>query len=152
MRTRNPVCGKCGSEKYDNGKKLVCKKCNNERAAAWQINNPEKANEKNRRWKLNNLESALLKNRLSKVKKIYGLSKEEYFALLDKHNHQCAICGEKEKISLKGTMWNLSIDHCHTTGKIRGLLCAQCNVGLAKFRENIIYFKNAVNYLKTHNK
>lgn len=148
---KNLNCGVCGELKYDTGKKLVCRSCRNKRAKEWQINNRQRVNEKNRRWKKNNLDKVLLDNRFRKVKSIYGLDKNQYLAFLDEHNHCCAICGEKEKIRLKGTIWNLSIDHCHKTGKIRGLLCAQCNVGLAKFRENTKYFQNAIEYLKKQN-
>lgn len=151
MKKRIPLCGLCGNEKHDNGKKLVCRPCNQKRAAKWAKENRERMNERNRTWVLNNKEHALKLKRFAKVKQMYGLSKTQYLDLLNTHNHKCSICGEKETVSLKGTVWNLSIDHCHTTGKIRGLLCAQCNVGLAKFRENIRYFKNAINYLQTRN-
>lgn len=141
-------CGTCGCPKVDNGKRLICKSCNKLRASKWQAENKERANAKNRRWKERHREEALKRGRYSKVKELYGLTKDEYDLLLAEHNHVCAICGKEEFITLKGTKWNLSIDHCHKTGKIRGLLCAQCNVGIAKFHEDITFLKNAIKYLE----
>jgi hypothetical protein len=42
----------------------------------------------------------------------------------------------------------LSIDHCHNTGKVRGLLCDHCNKGLGLFKDNIDYLNKAIEYLK----
>lgn len=148
---KNLTCNTCGEEKYHNGKKLICRRCNNARSSSWQKTNREKANKRNREWVQANKKQAQYRSRISKVRKIYGLSEEEYITLLEKHDHKCSICGRPERTSIKGTVWNLSIDHCHNTGKIRGLLCAQCNVGLAKFGESIRYFKNAIKYLQKWN-
>lgn len=57
-----------------------------------------------------------------------------------KQNHACAICGRIMKDKL-------FIDHCHKTGKIRGLLCPTCNAGLGFFRDDPNLLKNAVMYL-----
>jgi hypothetical protein len=42
----------------------------------------------------------------------------------------------------------LSVDHCHNTGKIRGILCTKCNTGLGSFKDNIELLMNAIKYLK----
>ena len=145
---RSETCGKCGNQKYDNGKKLVCRDCNNKRVSEWQKNNREAVNEKYRNWNLKNKERLLLLKRLSKVKKLYGLTKEQYFTLIEKYNNKCAICGEQEETTLKGTLWNLSIDHCHTTNKVRGLLCHDCNVILGKLKDSVDMCKSIIKYLE----
>lgn len=42
----------------------------------------------------------------------------------------------------------LSVDHCHSTGKIRGLLCNPCNMGIGQFKDSIVRLKNAISYLE----
>ena len=54
----------------------------------------------------------------------------------------CAICGTKPPRK------NLALDHSHDTGKIRGLLCVSCNVGLDMFKDDVGILYNAIKYLK----
>lgn len=82
----------------------------------------------------------------SRLKRLYGLTREEYFNLLNTQNNKCAICFT-EKISGKS---RLAIDHDHTTGKVRGLLCNQCNRGLGYLRDDITRFRSAIDYLERH--
>ena len=87
-----------------------------------------------------------LKNRNFKqrLKKNYGISKEEYFSILEKQENRCAICDKD--ISEKR-----HLDHCHTTGKVRGLLCPSCNWGLGKFKDSTELIEKAINYLEKYN-
>lgn len=110
--------------------------------------NKEKVNKKNRKWTENNYKKKYSNSKNSKLLKEYGITLEEYNKMLETQNHCCKICGKEETQELKGTKWKLSVDHCHTTGKVRGLLCAKCNVGLAKFEEDEQQFLNAIKYLK----
>lgn len=71
--------------------------------------------------------------------KKYGLTPEEYTALLEKQNEACAIC--KRKVE------TFAIDHDHTTGNVRGLLCRHCNVGLGCFQDEPERLKQALQYL-----
>ena len=82
-------------------------------------------------------------SRRTKLKQRFGISVEDYNILLDSQNYSCKICKEKE--SYLGH--RLSVDHCHTTGKIRGLLCKSCNLGLGNFRDRIDLLEEAKNYL-----
>lgn len=69
--------------------------------------------------------------------------------MLEEQNGVCAICRCKEKIINKnGKKWLLAIDHNHKTGKIRGLLCNSCNIGLGRFNEDIKLLKKAIEYLR----
>lgn len=76
------------------------------------------------------------------MKKRYGLNQEDYKNLLDEQDGKCAICG-KEEIRER----RLSVDHCHETGKIRGLLCSKCNMVLGLVNDNKDTLINALNYL-----
>lgn len=78
------------------------------------------------------------------LKKLYGISLEKYDALRIKQNFSCAICGRHE------TEFNraLDVDHCHDTGKIRGLLCTSCNNGVGRFKNDIILLQKAIEYLE----
>ena len=76
----------------------------------------------------------------------YNLSQEEYDLKLKEQNYSCAICDiHKDDYSKE-----FSVDHCHKTGKVRSLLCTQCNSGIGFFRENITIMKKAIQYVKKH--
>lgn len=80
----------------------------------------------------------------------FGISLEEYQRMHDEQDGKCAICGEPEAILRMGKVKALSVDHCHTSGKIRGLLCAECNTGIGKLKEDRRIFLSAVAYLDKH--
>lgn len=67
--------------------------------------------------------------------------------MLEGQNHVCAICSRPET---RGKTKYLSVDHCHTTGKVRGLLCAKCNTVLGYMNDNPDYLTKAMEYLKKH--
>lgn len=81
--------------------------------------------------------------RLKHLRKNYGIYPEEVDILLKQQNHQCAICGASPAK-------RLGVDHCHTTGAIRGLLCDPCNQGLAGFRDNPDRLQAAIAYLASY--
>lgn len=66
----------------------------------------------------------------------YGISKKQYFDMREAQQNKCAICSKV--LNDKGTRAHdgAAIDHCHTTGKIRGLLCNHCNRGLGMFQDD----------------
>ena len=152
-KKRQLNCGICGSEKritiLKSGKeKLICDKCRREKSSLWQKQNKERVNEKNRKWAKDNYDKKYDNSKNSKLLKEYGITLDEYNKMSESQNHCCKICGKGETKELNGTKWKLSVDHCHKTGKIRGLLCSKCNVGLAKFEEDEQQFINAIKYLK----
>ncbi len=73
----------------------------------------------------------------------------DYDALFKKQGGKCAICGEPETIkdSRNGKRKKLAIDHCHGTGKLRGLLCTRCNTGLGCFVDDPTRLAAAITYL-----
>ncbi|WP_395000252.1 endonuclease VII domain-containing protein [Acinetobacter sp.] len=64
------------------------------------------------------------------VKQTYGLTAEEYQKKCDEQNNVCAICASTDKRAFR-----LSVDHCHSTGKVRGLLCNKCNLTLGWYEQ-----------------
>ena len=86
----------------------------------------------------------LLESRVKSVKNRYKLTEEEYLKLSAKAAGHCQICGVSEETLTK----SLHIDHCHTTGRVRGLLCHGCNVGLGHFKDSIELMEKATDYLK----
>lgn len=72
--------------------------------------------------------------------------------MLKNQGYKCVICGGE--LFLFGDLKNrnkvASIDHDHDTGKVRGLLCNDCNIGLGKFKDNPEYPLKAASYLKEH--
>ena len=60
---------------------------------------------------------------------------------------RCEICGELERPLKWGYRKQLSRDHCHRTGRVRGLLCMRCNTALGSFRDNLVLLQKAMEYL-----
>ena len=76
--------------------------------------------------------------------KKYGISAEVYEHERIKQAYSCYLCGEHEN---KQPHKRLHVDHCHTTGKYRGLLCNKCNAGLGFFNDNIAVLQKAIEYI-----
>lgn len=79
--------------------------------------------------------------------KQYGISLEDFTALLDFQDGVCAMCSEAAKGG-KTASKNLHVDHDHLSGEIRGLLCNNCNSGLGKFRDRCDLLVKGVEYLE----
>ena len=74
-------------------------------------------------------------NRWQHLKHRYGLTLEEYNVMIA---NGCKICASKV---------NLHVDHCHSTGKIRGILCINCNLALGGFKHSNVNLQAAIEYL-----
>ncbi|MBE1597221.1 endonuclease VII domain-containing protein [Streptomyces stelliscabiei] len=72
----------------------------------------------------------------------YGLALGEYDRMLEQQGGGCAIC--KQPCARER---RLSVDHCHSTGRVRGLLCQNCNAAIGMLKEDVALFFRAVNYL-----
>lgn len=80
----------------------------------------------------------------AKTLRKYGLTADDWFALLEVQENRCGIC-RADSAGGKG-LWH--IDHCHETGRVRGLLCHQCNVGLGNFKDDPGLLRTAIAYLE----
>lgn len=113
--------------------------------------NRKKMVEYHRKWKLDNPEKTVwTKEQYRKYRlAAYGLTPENYDSLLKAQGEVCAICGGTNKPGKDGGL--LHIDHDHSTGKVRGLLCGQCNRGLGHFKDNPDSLRKAALYLEASN-
>jgi endogenous inhibitor of DNA gyrase (YacG/DUF329 family) len=80
----------------------------------------------------------------------YGIDEYKHEDLLLRSDYKCAICGNEETNIDKRTNkpYELSIDHDHKTGIVRGVLCFSCNSGLGSFKDDVTILKKAIRYLK----
>lgn len=84
------------------------------------------------------------------LKKKYGLTLAEYDAILALQNNVCAVCKQPERKQIRGETVRLAVDHCHVTGKVRGLLCRDCNCSLGFLKEDVQTLRNLIDYLTEH--
>ena len=84
------------------------------------------------------------------LKRLYGITLDDYDRMLKIQNNRCAICNGTETI--KQNHNNLSVDHCHATGKVRGLLCSSCNSGIGRLKDDVELLEKAIAYLREMNK
>lgn len=96
-----------------------CKECGRNYRKSWKRRNPRKR-----------------KNQ--KLKNEYGITVDQYEAMVESQGGKCAICGSKAR---------LVIDHSHSSGKVRGLLCSLCNTDLGLLGDNLPNLKAACRYL-----
>jgi hypothetical protein len=96
-------------------------------------------------WRLRNPEVAFEKARNKEYKKKYGITLEQYNELLVNQNNGCAICAKP-----CATGNNLAVDHDHETGKVRALLCKNCNTAIGLLGEDTDRMTKAIEYLKSH--
>lgn len=83
----------------------------------------------------------------SRILKVYGLSKIDYDKMLANQNGACAVC-LRHPLKIGSGKKILNIDHNHNTGKVRGLLCLQCNRVIGMFSDDADRFMRASNYLR----
>ena len=107
----------------------------------YRTNHRALVTERTRLWA--NTEIGMKSCRNSQFKRKYGITLEQYEVMLVKQEDSCAICPRKNGDDNR----RLFIDHCHKTGKVRGLLCYRCNTGLASFRDDSNLLAKAVCYL-----
>lgn len=117
----------------------VCKDCYRERNKKWVNKNPEKVKSYAKKWNEKNPNHT----HKHKLKYRYGLTLEDYNKKLLEQDGVCAICNRPETIRK-----NLCVDHNHSTGQIRGLLCDSCNKSLGGFNDSEKTLLDAINYLK----
>lgn len=167
------ICGKCKLEKQFTESGKICIDCKKEYDKVYVENNIHSILEKQRvynsrtkdqkreydkQYREINKDKRLLQKkdrkasgksyieaRRSMLKAKYNITLEQYDKILSLQQNKCKICGS-EKSNHKGSKL-LFVDHNHTTGEIRGLLCHNCNAAIGLFKENIEVIKKAIEYL-----
>jgi Recombination endonuclease VII len=92
-----------------------------------------------RNWRANNKRAA----RSSALKKTFGISVEDYEMMEAKQGGLCALCMKPPS----GRFQNLSVDHCHDNGRVRGLLCSNCNLALGLLKDDPELLRRAIAYV-----
>jgi len=84
--------------------------------------------------------------------KNWSVTPEIYNSMLKGQNYVCKICEQKEKVTngKSGKVRDMSIDHCHSTGKIRALLCNPCNTAIGLFKDDPATLRKAADYLERY--
>lgn len=140
-----PRCGKLKLLKYfglrrNGSRKGYCREC--EKSYDADYLNTEHGRERRRAagaaWQR--------KTRNERLVRLYGLTVEQYDGFAERQGNRCAICRCETPGGGK-TYW--TIDHCHKTGRVRGLLCGQCNFGLGLFRDDVNLLAAAIAYLRS---
>ena len=124
-KTHAPSKGLYSPEMTDEERRII----RNEQSKIWRQENPK-------------LYKKVRKN--YNLKRDYGITIDDYFLILQNQNYCCKICKKHEsefKIAF-------AVDHSHKTGKVRGLLCMDCNIGLGLFKDDIMILDSAKLYLK----
>lgn len=103
-----------------------CKECANTKAKKHYRYNPHKA------WANN-------------IKKKFGITAIQYYMMLDAQGGKCAICGGTDSTSNRND--RMPVDHCHSTGRVRGILCTRCNRGIGMLGDNTAILTAAIEYL-----
>jgi len=81
------------------------------------------------------------------LRRSYGITYHDYVLMLKKQNGRCAICAGEGFIMGKHHKLKLVVDHCHKTGKVRGLLCHNCNRALGLLQDNAAILRKAAEYV-----
>jgi len=144
-------CKPCKAQ-YEKSKSFVPDYIGNKSCTSCKIDKPRVEFHRDHR-KYDGLESRCKpcndkRARKNELSRYYGLTNEGYSIILKSQNSGCAICNALVSDALHR---RLSVDHCHQTGKVRGLLCTKCNNGLGNFNDNTKLLLKAITYLETAN-
>ena len=102
----------------------------------------------NRRWKAENRDKVTVHQRRTTLKCMYGMTLEQYEEMNRAQGGRCQTCGRvPEGDKARG---RLHVDHCHGTGKIRGLLCYRCNLAIGHMLDDPELALKIASYLKEH--
>ncbi len=137
------------SLEYSNGDVKKPRISRREYQRQWKIKNREHVKKVSREYHIRNRDRVREISRTLKLKKLFGLSRDEYDKLLQKQKGVCAICQKPESDMRNGRIKNFSVDHCHRAGHVRALLCRACNTGLGSFHHSPKLIRKALDYIET---
>jgi len=132
---------KKGLHQYEpvKGSRRGCLECRKDR----KPNDPIAAAKAQKKYKDTNKIVVLARTRNWQLKNNFGIDSKQYEEIMDRQNGCCAIC----KRSQEELNRRMAVDHNHTTGQIRGLLCSNCNTGIGNLRDNVALLEEAIKYL-----
>lgn len=129
-----------------------CRECHSKRSRLRYEENREKEAERKRHYRKDNRERVLERERTRlagghrerNLKRYYGMTPTDYKTILAAQDGRCAICDTDDPAPHP----NFCVDHDHDTGRVRGLLCNACNVGLGRFKDSPELVRKAAAYLE----
>lgn len=168
MNKKTKICSGCKKEKLisdfrkDSRRKggfgSVCKKCANKIISNWRkenkdkvkrwskayyLKNKEKLNKRCRKDYQKNKERYIERSKVARLKRLFGLTPDDYNNIFDRQRGYCAVCG----IHQSELKMALAVDHSHKTGNVRGLLCGKCNRALGLANDDVSILLSMVDYL-----
>lgn len=143
------------------GRRSSCKMCDNIRVKEYRRRNREACRKSHRKWRAKNPKKVKqsakksyrrnIKNRRNyNLKKLCGITLDEYDCIFEQQNGVCAICGKVEMQKNQYGIRRLSADHNHATGKMRGLLCNNCNRFIGFCEESVEILEKTIRYLEMY--
>jgi hypothetical protein len=136
-------CSKCGEDKpratfskntkSTDGLQHYCKPCSSSAGAINRAAKPEKYKSIRRKSNL----------------KQYGLTPDDFHKIVEDQGSSCAICFKPLDLSFKGRNTAFAVDHNHSTGEVRGVLCPKCNMGIGSLGDNPVVLRSAAKYLES---
>ena len=140
------------SKKYHANRYVEQKEKIRSQIEEYRSKNKDRVEQAQALWKAKNPEKVRQYQRVTNLKK-FGLSNESYNSMVEQQKNLCAICKKPETFVHSRTkeIARLAVDHCHTTGRTRKLLCKNCNTGLGSFKDDPSILMSAAQYLKDHN-
>jgi hypothetical protein len=162
MSASNMTCLQCGESKpiaemaIVKGKPIkTCKVCKNAYSREWRKKNPDRTAEYTRRkteragfreehqakMRARYHRLGIEENRDRALRRTYGISLADYRELERQQGGTCAICNGRPEVGI------LVVDHCHTSGIVRGLLCSTCNLAIGYLKDNPDHMLSAAMYV-----
>jgi hypothetical protein len=153
------TCKRCGTEKtldafpkskqsWD-GRYAYCSDCHKNYVREWHAKNPETSRamsvKRAKRAKALRIAAGISSGDVARFAR-YGLSIERYSSMLSEQDGVCAICRQEPEVR-KNRHGKLDVDHCHSSGQIRGLLCNRCNMAIGLLRDDPLLAASASAYL-----
>jgi hypothetical protein len=136
MDSKMKICNRCNVEyaltefyrggSGEDGRINQCRACRKVYMAARYAQDPSKARDR-------------------QLRHDFGITLAEYNSMMEAQGGLCAICAQPPR-----GRWNFHVDHCHTKGNVRALLCKDCNLGLGLYKDSIPTLLAAVEYLKRY--
>lgn len=114
--------------------------------ARWESENPDRFEQSKAERKTDKVKKDrdYLVDRRKNLKTRYNMSLDDYDSLLKAQDYRCKLCNKEHMTNNK----RLYVDHCHRTGKVRGLLCSNCNLSLGQIGDTIESVEKILKYLK----
>lgn len=155
MAAKNRTCRVCNEYKdisHFQPQGYQCRECRNAKQRAYWANLPEdvrqsrqKSVEYQREYRAKNPAKVKELSRKTHMMRTFNMTIEQYDEMLEAQNGVCAIC---QQSCTTGN--NLAVDHNHETGKVRALLCKNCNTAIGLMKEDVDRMIKAIEYIKHH--